>query len=80
VLLAIFVPIVHKNSFKKPVAIKNVINAFIARQLLFLLEYLFYLVNGSKILFRLHFPILKYTFSAFSAHLFNESYPVAIIL
>jgi hypothetical protein len=67
-LPAIFMPIVHKNSFKTRAALKNVINAFIFSQLFFLLEYIFYLTNSDKTVFNLYFPILKYIFSTFSRY------------
>lgn len=61
-LAAIFMPIVHKNSFKKAVAPKSINNTFIDRQLLFFKEYIFILTDNIKAIFP-HFVMAK---------LFNE--------
>jgi hypothetical protein len=45
-LSAIFVPIVHKNSFKRPAFKKNINNPFKSRQLLFLLG--IYILPGKQ--------------------------------
>lgn len=47
-LTAIFMPIVHKNSFKRAITKKIMIKPFIDRQLFIFLEYIFILVNNNK--------------------------------
>jgi hypothetical protein len=50
-LSTIFVPIVHKESFKRLTLRKNINKPFTSRELLFLLEYHIYLWNRNFIEF-----------------------------